>query len=66
MEPRFEQLIQEKEYLANASPATCGRYRQSLRWRCWPAPDEAELKDFVMRMHAKGLTASSCSCTFAP
>jgi hypothetical protein len=62
MEPRFEQFIQEKKYLANVSPATCEWYKQSLNWLPNPSPDEAALKDFVMRMRAKGLTASSCNC----
>jgi hypothetical protein len=62
MEPRFEQFIQEKKYLANVSPATCEWYKQSLHWLLGPSPDEAALKDFVMRMRAKGLTASSCNC----
>jgi integrase/recombinase XerD len=62
MELRFEQFIQEKKYLANVSPATCEWYKQSLNWLLSPSPDEAALKDFVMRMRAKGLTASSCNC----
>lgn len=62
MDARFEQFIQEKKYLANVSAATCEWYKQSLRWLVNPAPDEAALKDFVMRMRAKGLTASSCNC----
>ncbi len=62
MEPRFEQFIQEKKYLANVSPATCEWYKQSLNWLPNPSPDEAALKDFVMRMRAKGLTSSSCNC----
>ena len=62
MQQRFEQFIQEKKYLANVSPATCEWYKQSLRWLLSPSPDAAALKDFVMRMRAKGLTASSCNC----
>lgn len=62
MDARFEQFIQEKKYLANVSPATCEWYKQSLNWLPNPSPDEAALKDFVMRMRAKGLTASSCNC----
>lgn len=62
MDPRFEQFIQEKKYLANVSPATCDWYQQSLRWLSGPTPDEAALKDFVMRMRAGGLKASSCNC----
>lgn len=62
MEPRFEQFIQEKKYLANVSPATCEWYKQSLRWFPSPSPDAPALKEFVMRMRAQGLTASSCNC----
>jgi integrase/recombinase XerD len=62
MEPRFEQFIQEKKYLANVSPATCEWYKQSLNWLSTPSPDAAALKDFVMRMRAQGLTATSCNC----
>jgi len=62
MEPRFEQFIQEKKYLANVSPATCEWYKQSLNWLSSPSPDGAALKDFVMRMRAQGLTATSCNC----
>ncbi len=62
MEPRFEQFIQEKKYLANVSPATCEWYKQSLQWLSSPSPDAAALKDFVMRMRAQGLSASSCNC----
>jgi integrase/recombinase XerD len=62
MEKLFEQFVQEKKYLANVSPATCEWYKQSLQWLSSPSPDEPALKDFVMRMRAKGLTASSCNC----
>jgi integrase/recombinase XerD len=62
MEPRFEQFIQEKKYLANVSPATCEWYKQSLRWLPSSAPDAPALKDFVMRMRAQGLAVSSCNC----
>jgi integrase/recombinase XerD len=62
MEPRFEQFIKERRYLQNVSPATCEWYRQSLRWLANPAPAEAALKDFVMRMRSAGLKASSCNC----
>ncbi len=63
MGPCFEQFIQEKKYLANVSPATCVWYQQqSLQWLVNPAPVEAALKDFVMRMRTGGLKASSCNC----
>lgn len=62
MNPRFELFIQEKKYLRNVSPATVQWYRDSLKWLPTPTPDEAILKDFVMRMRAKGLKATSCNC----
>ena len=62
MDPRFELFIQEKKYLRNVSAATVQRYRASLKWLPTPTPDEAVLKDFVMRMRAKGLKATSCNC----
>ena len=62
MEPRFEQFIQEKKYLANVSPATCEWYASSLRWLPGPSPDEDQLKEMVMRMRTRGLKAFSCNC----
>jgi len=62
MEPRFAQFIREKRYLCNVSPATVEWYRQSLTWLRNPEPDEAALKDFVMRMRGAGLKPSSCNC----
>lgn len=62
MEPRFEQFCQERKYLTNVSPATIEWYRQSLHWLANPEPDDATLKDFVMRMRTAGLKASSCNC----
>lgn len=62
MDPRFTQFIQEKKYLVNVSPATVEWYRQSLAWLPSPSPDEAALKDFVMRMRGRGLKATSCNC----
>ncbi len=62
MDPRFEQFIKERRYLANVSPRTIEWYEQSLHWLSNPAPDVAALKDFVMRMRGAGLKASSCNC----
>lgn len=53
MDPRFELFIQEKKYLRNVSPATEQWYRASLKWLRSPTPDEAALKDLVMRMRHK-------------
>lgn len=62
MDPRFELFVQEKKYLHNVSPATVQWYRDSLKWLPDPTPDEAMLKDLVMRMRDKGLRATSCNC----
>jgi integrase/recombinase XerD len=62
MEPRFEQFIEEKKYLANVSPATEEWYRHSLRWLPSPSPTEAELKSMVIRMREQGRRASGVNC----
>jgi hypothetical protein len=62
MEPRFEQFITEKIYLANVSSATEEWYRQSLRWLPSPTPNDAELRSMVVRMREKGRMASGVNC----
>jgi integrase/recombinase XerD len=57
----FEQFIKERQYLSNVSPATVEWYRQSLRWLAVEAPNEDQLKDFVMRMREKGLKPTGCN-----
>src|SRR6266851_4495500 len=59
MDPRFVQFIQEKKYLVNVSAATVVWYEQSLRWLANPTPDEAALKDLVVRMRDKGMRPAS-------
>jgi hypothetical protein len=59
MDPRFTQFIQEKKYLVNVSAATVSWYGQSLRWLTTPAPDEAALKDLVIRMRDAGMRPAS-------
>jgi integrase/recombinase XerD len=61
MEPRFEQFIHERKYLRNVSPRTTEWHGEALRWLGNPDPDEAALKDFVMRMREKGLRPVSCN-----
>jgi integrase/recombinase XerD len=61
MEPRFEQFIRERQYLANVTPATIAWYRNSLRWLRTESPSQDDLKDAVMRMRAKGLKATGCN-----
>lgn len=62
MHPRFEQFIKEKKYLHNVSPSTETWYRNSLKWLPGPTPDDAALKELVMRMRDRGLKATSCNC----
>lgn len=62
MFPRFEQFISEKQYLQNVTPATVDWYRYSLRWLRTESPTDADLKDVVLRMRARGLKPSGCNC----
>jgi integrase/recombinase XerD len=59
---RFEQFISERQYLNNVTPATVEWYRQSLGWLGIDQPTGEDLKQFVLRMRAKGLKATSCNC----
>jgi integrase/recombinase XerD len=61
MDPRFNQFIQERKYLKNVSPRTLEWYGEALRWLGNPSPDEAALKNFVVRMREKGLKPVSCN-----
>jgi len=61
MEPRFEQFIRERQYLANVTPATVEWYKHSFRWMPSESPTQNELKAAVLRMREKGLKASGCN-----
>ena len=61
MEPRFEQFIREKKYLANVTPATVEWYRNSLKWLHTDTPSQDDLKFAVMQMRAKGLKPTGCN-----
>jgi integrase/recombinase XerD len=61
MEPRFEQFIRERQYLANVTPATIEWYRNSLRWLHSDSPSQAELTDAVLRMREKRLRPTGCN-----
>jgi len=61
MEPRFEQFVRERQYLANVSPATLEWYTHSLKWLRSESPTQDELKDVVLRMREKGLKATGCN-----
>lgn len=57
----FSQFIKERKYLTNVTPATVEWYQQSFTWLKVESPNDADLKDFVMRMREKGLKASACN-----
>jgi len=61
MDPRFEQFIRERKYLANVTPATIDWYRNSLKWLRTNSPTQDDLKDAVMRMRAKNLKPTGCN-----
>jgi integrase/recombinase XerD len=61
MEPRFEQFIRERQYLANVTPATIDWYKNSLKWLSTPSPSQDDLKDAVIRMRSKGLKPTGCN-----
>jgi integrase/recombinase XerD len=58
----FSQLIKERKYLSNVSPATIEWYEQSFAWLTTESPSDADLKEFVIRMREKGLKATACNC----
>jgi integrase/recombinase XerD len=59
--PRFEQLIKERKFLANVSPATVSWHTHNLRWLSSESPTEDELKQAFLRMREKGLRATGCN-----
>lgn len=61
MEPRFEQFIRERQYLANVTPATIEWYRNGLKWLRTESPSQEDLKDAVIRMRSKGLKPAGCN-----
>jgi len=58
---RFEQFIRERQFLANASPATIEWYANSLEWLRSESPTQDELKNAVLRMREKGRRATGCN-----
>ena len=57
----FDQFIKERLYLQNVSPRTIEWYEQSFKWLDTPTPDDAVLRQFVIKMREHGLKASSCN-----
>ncbi len=62
LSPGFEAFIRERQYLANVTPATLEWYRRCFKWLPNDSPTMADLKDVVIRMREKGLTAAGCNC----
>src|ERR1700730_7364033 len=56
----FSQLIRERQYLHNVTPATVEWYAHSFKWLHTPSPSQDELKDAVIRRRKKGLKATGC------
>lgn len=61
MLPKFQQFINERQYLQNVSPATVQWHTHSLKWMPSESPTEDELKHMVVRMRQKGLKATGCN-----
>lgn len=61
MNTGFEQFIRERQYLHNVSPRTIEWYNEAFKWLQTAEPDEAALKDCVVRMREKGLKPRSCN-----
>jgi integrase/recombinase XerD len=61
MEPRFEQFIRERQYLANVTPATIEWYKNSFKWLRTESPSQDDLKDAVIRMRSKGSKPTGCN-----
>jgi integrase/recombinase XerD len=62
MLPKFEQFIRERQYIQGVTPATVHWYRQSFRLLPNEDPTDAELKDFIIAMRARGCKPSGCNC----
>jgi integrase/recombinase XerD len=57
----FTSFLREKQYLENVSTNTLRWYKHALKWLPSESPDEAALKDMVIRMREKGLKATDCN-----
>jgi integrase/recombinase XerD len=61
MQPRFQQFINERQFLQNVTPATVEWYKHSLKWLRTDAPVQEDLKDAVIRMRERGLKPTGCN-----
>jgi integrase/recombinase XerD len=57
----FTSFLKEKQYLENVSTNTLRWYKHALKWLPSESPDDAALKDMVIRMREKGLKATGCN-----
>jgi integrase/recombinase XerD len=55
----FDQFIKERRYLGNVSERTIEWYRLAFLWLPNPNPSAAELKQMMVSMREKGLSARS-------
>jgi integrase/recombinase XerD len=57
----FTSFLREKQYLQNVSSNTLRWYKHALKWLPSEQPDEAGLKEMVIRMRERGLKATGCN-----
>jgi integrase/recombinase XerD len=62
MEPKFEQFIRERQYLANVTPTTIEWYRRCLKWLPSVAPTQEQLTTMVIAMRERGLKETGVNC----
>jgi integrase/recombinase XerD len=56
---RFEQFLRERRYLGNISERSIEWYRWAFKWLVIESPDDAALKDCILRMREGGLSPRS-------
>jgi integrase/recombinase XerD len=58
---KFTSFIREKQYLQNVSDNTVRWYKHALKWLPSENPDEAELREMIIRMREAGLKATGAN-----
>jgi len=56
---RFEQFLRERRYLGNISERSVEWYQWAFKWLVNESPDDATLKDCILRMREAGLSPRS-------
>jgi len=56
---RFEQFLRERRYLGNISERSIEWYQWAFKWLVNESPDDATLKDCILRMREAGLSPRS-------